>query len=71
MVTLSALIRTSLTSNRSTRRRSSVVEVSALSWSWDRNPCKVGGQGEVGVAVGELGVQGVDLVAQAGFAGAQ
>ncbi|WP_433716656.1 reverse transcriptase/maturase family protein [Nocardia sp. CA-084685] len=31
---------------------------------------QVGGKGEVGVAVGELGVEGVDLVAQAGFAGA-
>jgi hypothetical protein len=32
---------------------------------------QVGSEGEVGLAVGELGVQGVDLVAQVGFPGAQ
>lgn len=32
---------------------------------------EVGGEGEVGLAVGELGVEGVDLVAQVGFPGAQ
>ena len=32
---------------------------------------QVGGEGEVGLAVGELGVEGVDLVAQVGFSGAQ
>ena len=31
---------------------------------------QVGGQGEVGLAVGELGVEGFDLVAQVGFPGA-
>jgi len=32
---------------------------------------QVGGEFEVGVAVGELGVEGLDLVAQVGFPGAQ
>ena len=31
------------------------------------DPVQAGGQGEVGLAVGALGVEGLDLVAQVGF----
>jgi hypothetical protein len=61
MVTFAGPMRTSLTSSRRTRRRSSVVE----------EAFEVFGQGEVGLAVGELGVENFDLVAQVGFPSAQ
>ena len=71
MVILSGPMRTSLTSSRSTRWRSSTVEISALVVELGEEAFEVGGEFEVGLAVGELGVECLDLVVQVGFPCAQ
>src|SRR6266851_1669691 len=71
MVIFSGPMRTSLTSSRRTRWRSGTSAPPALSRSWAKEPFEAVGEFEVGVAVGELGVQGVELAAQVGLAGAQ
>ena len=71
MVILSGPMRMSWTRTCRTRWRSSVVAVAALSRSRARKPSRLSASFEVGVAVGGLGVEGGDLVLQAGFAGAQ
>ena len=71
MVIFSVQMRTSLTSSRRTRWRSSVLAVPALPRSRVRKePVEVVGELEVGVAVGGLGVERLELAAQAGLAGA-
>ena len=64
-------MRMSLTSSRRIRWRSGTAAVSAAWRSWPRNPLEVVGEFEVGAAVGGLGVEGLDLVAQVGFSGAE
>ena len=71
MVILSGPTRTSLTSSRRTRWRSATVAVAALFAQLGEEVFEVVGELEVDLAVGELGVEGVDLLAQAGLAGAQ
>ena len=71
MVIFSGPMRTSLTSSRSTRWRSSTVAVAALRVQLGEEAFEVVGELEVGLAVGELGVEGVDLAAQVRLAGAQ
>lgn len=67
MVILSGPMRTSLTSSRRTRWCSSTVEISALGVELGEEAFEVGGEFEVGVAVGELAVECIYLVTQLGF----
>ncbi len=71
MVIFSGPTRTSLTSSRRIRWRSGTVAVSASCAELGEEAVEVVGEFEVGLAVGGLGVEGLDLVAQVGFSGAE
>ena len=71
MMILSGPTRTSLTSSRRTRWRSATVAAAALFCRLVRKSSRLSASCEIDVSVGELGVEGVDLLAQAGLAGAQ
>jgi len=71
MVIFSGPMRMSLTSSRSTFWRSSAVAVAAFAPQLGEEAFQVAGEGEVGVPVGGLCVEGVDLAAQVRLAGAE